>query len=447
MARRRERPDDDELLSLAFVGKKSKQPVKIQLPPLHPRQREIAEDPARFRVVSAGRRFGKTRMSAMLCLVEAIEGRRAWWIAPTYKMASVGWRDIRGLAAQVPILHIRENDKRVEGPSGGFVEVRSADAPQSLRGEGLDFVVFDECALISEEAWTEAIRPALSDRKGRALFISTPKGRTFFWRLWSKGQDEDDESSDWKSWQIPSSDSPFMDPKEIAEARNDMSEEIFDQEYMARFIEHSGTVFRNVYECATGDIEEPHKGEFVVGLDWGKSKDFTVAMLYDPQRSRVVDMDRFNKIDYVFQLGRVKTFVDRWVNVGAKVKIVAERNAMGDILIETMRRPPYNMYVTPFDTTNVSKPQLIEHLALKIERQQIVFPDNKALIGELLSYEATRTAQGYMTYSAPKGSNDDTVIALALAVWHGRVDAISGLLPNEIFVGKPLAYGYGVGLL
>jgi len=85
---------------------------------------------------------------------------------------------------------VRKVDRQIILPMGGEVTVRSADDPDSLRGEGLDFVVMDECAFMQENAWIEALRPALSDRQGRAMFISTPKGRNWFWRIWQRGLDD-----------------------------------------------------------------------------------------------------------------------------------------------------------------------------------------------------------------------------------------------------------------
>jgi hypothetical protein len=162
--------------------------MNVQLPPIHSGQQVIVSSGHRFRVLACGRRWGKTRLGALLCLEVALRGGRAWWVAPSYKMAFVGWRLVTQLALQVPGSEIRKADQLVMLPGGGSVQVRSADNPQSLRGEGLDFLVMDECAFIPEAAWTEALRPALSDRLGRALFISTPKGRNWFWRLFVRGQ-------------------------------------------------------------------------------------------------------------------------------------------------------------------------------------------------------------------------------------------------------------------
>ena len=129
-------------------------------------------DPTRFKVLAAGRRWGKTRLGVNECLDTASQGGRAWWVAPTYRDGEVGWRPLRRIGSKIGA-NVRLVDRRLE-IGDGLVEVRSADRPDSLRGEGLDLVVIDECALVKEAAWTEELRPALSDRKGRSLFIGTP---------------------------------------------------------------------------------------------------------------------------------------------------------------------------------------------------------------------------------------------------------------------------------
>jgi predicted phage terminase large subunit-like protein len=237
----------------------TKQPhrLRVTLPPLHRRQREVADNPARFKVLACGRRWGKTRLGAALCVMHALKGRRAWWVGPSYPVASIGWRQIKRLAQQIPNTVIRESDRLVTFPGGGWVQVRSADNPDSLRGEGLDFVVIDECAFIQEEAWTEALRPALSDRLGGAMFISTPKGRNWFWRLWQRGKVDGGE---WASWQLPTTDNPFIDPAEVAAACATLPDNVVAQEYHAEFIEDGASSFSPLWWEGRARYDAKDKG-------------------------------------------------------------------------------------------------------------------------------------------------------------------------------------------
>src|SRR5512137_1426183 len=126
--------------------------MEIKLPPLHPGQSVVRQHPARFKVLSCGRRWGKTRLGTLLCVAGALQGQRWWWVAPSYKMGAVGWRGLSQLARQVPGMGVQTGERMLTY-RGGSVQVRSADDPQSLRGEGLDGVVMDECAYIKAEAW------------------------------------------------------------------------------------------------------------------------------------------------------------------------------------------------------------------------------------------------------------------------------------------------------
>lgn len=383
----------------------------MQLPSLHEQQRAIWQHQARFQVVSAGRRFGKSRLASLWCVVGALQGQRAWWVFPSYPMAAVGWRMLKRLAVQIPGATMREMDRLIEFPSGGIVQLRSADNPDSLRGESLDRLVMDEAAFMREDAWTEALRPTLSDRRGRAVFISTPKGRNWFWRIWQLGQGGD---SDWHAWQFPTVSNPHIDPAEVEAARRNLPERIFAQEYLAEFIEDGGGVFRRVMEAATAEQEESAdpQCEYVAGIDWAKLSDFSCFVILNTTRRAVCYIDRFNQIDYAVQMGRLKALYERF-RPGV---IISERNSIGEPLLEQMRRD--GMPVQGFMTTNQSKTAAIEGLALAFEQSALKIINDPVLVGELLAYEMERLPGGLIRYGAPAGMHDDTVMALALA-WAG----------------------------
>jgi hypothetical protein len=380
----------------------------------HPGQAQVHRHAARFKVLDCGRRWGKTRLGVMECIDVAARGGRAWWVAPSYKMSEVGWRPLRRMATQMPRAEVRRADRQLVLPNGGEVSVRSADNPDSLRGEGLDFVVMDECAFMHQDAWNEALRPALADREGRALFISTPKGRNWFWRLWQLGQQSD---SDWQSWQFTSYDNPHVLDSEIDAAKETLPERVFQQEFLAEFIEDAGGVFRNVMGCATEAVGEPEEGgEYIAGVDWGKHNDFTVISVFDLRTRSQVYLDRFNQIDYSIQVGRIRAVHDRF-KLSA---IIAERNSMGDPLIEQLQS--FGLPVQAFTTTNATKAQAIEALSLAFERNEIAILNDPVQIGELQAYEMERLPSGMMRYNAPSGMHDDTVMAMALA-WSGLANS------------------------
>ncbi len=406
---------------------------KVTLPPLHPSQRIVRDDPARFKVLACGRRWGKTRLGAALCIEEAGRRGRAWWVAPSYKVAAVGWRLVRGLALQVSGAIIRDGDMLATLPNGGTVQVRSADNPDSLRGEGLDFVVIDECAYVAEAAWQEALRPALSDRLGRAMFISTPSGRNWFWRCYQRGL----EGGEWKSWSFPTSDNPYIAPSEIEEARGDLPERIFRQEYLAEFLESEGTVFRNIAACLNAPETTPaeHAGHHIVlGADWARQQDFSAFSAVCRDCRVEVARDRFNQIDYHFQVARLKALCDKW----RVATILCETNSIGAPVLEMLQRS--GLPVRGFETTASSKPPLIESLALAFERAECQWQADPVWTGELEAYERKVSAvTGRSQYSAPEGMHDDTVIARALAWQAVQSAGYAGRLPAQ--ARKPVLAG------
>jgi predicted phage terminase large subunit-like protein len=220
--------------------------IKVKLPEPHALQAQILSSPKRFKVVACGRRFGKTRLGALAAMREILGGGACMWVAPSHQKAEIAWRITERLAAQIPGLEIRRGDARIISPNGGWAQFFSADAAGGLRGEGLTLAIIDEAAHIRDlgDIWTQEIRPSLSDRKGGAIFISSPFGFNYFYELFLKGQGGDDE---WQSWQFPSWDSPYIDLEEIERARRDMPDLVFRQEYGAEFVSLEGALFRREY--------------------------------------------------------------------------------------------------------------------------------------------------------------------------------------------------------
>jgi phage terminase large subunit-like protein len=377
---------------------------------LHPAQKTIHRSTARFKVIDAGRRFGKTRLGVLECLGSAAGGGIAWWVAPSYKISEVGWRPLRKLAARIPGAEVRLSDRTVILPGGGSVSIRSADSPDSLRGEGLDLVVLDEAAFMKSEAWSEALRPALSDRQGKAIFISTPRGRNWFWDIFRRGQAEGGE---WQSFQYPTSSNPFIDPGEIEAARLDLPEVTFRQEYEAEFVDSEGAVFRRVQDAAILDpLEAPLPGRtYTAGVDVASSIDYTVITILDCESRDMVYMDRFTRVDYPTLEDRLEAVHTAWKLSG----MVVEANGIGRPVIDHLIQR--GIQITPFTTTNATKQGIIQALQSALEHGNIRILNNPVLVGELLSFESNRSPSGSYAYSAPDGMHDDTVMSLAIAYY------------------------------
>lgn len=344
-----------------------------------------------------------------LLVDKAIDGCLVGWFSPTYRMLNEVWKAIH--ETTLP-LHSRVSlqEHRIELITGGVIDCWSLDAYDSVRGRKYHRVVIDEAAMVPNlgDAWQAAIRPTLTDYTGDAFFLSTPKGINFFHECYSRGVDE--TQAEWQAWHAPTTANPYIDPAEVEAARLELPGQVFQQEYLAEFLQNEGAVFRNIDACLRADSGDHRGHRLFAGVDWGQQNDFTAISVICATCKQEVELDRFNKIEWAFQRARLKTILDRW-RVQA---VVAETNSIGQPNLEALVRE--GLPVRGFETTASSKPPLIQSLALALERVESHWlPDPVGRV-ELLSYEAKRNATtGRVSYSAPSGGHDDTVMARALA--------------------------------
>ena len=232
---------------------------------LLPWQEEVFKDQTRFKVIAAGRRCGKSRLAATTLIIEALkctQGSAVLYVAPTNGQArQIIWDVLLELGREV-IQNAHINNQNITTINGATIYVRGADRPDTLRGVSLTYAVLDEVADIKPEAWEQVIRASLSDKKGRAMFIGTPKGRNWFYDLFRLGESAED--SDWKSWHFTTKDNPLIDPTEIESAKKTLSTFAFKQEYMASFTNAGSDIFKEEW-IKYG--EEPQVGSYYIAID------------------------------------------------------------------------------------------------------------------------------------------------------------------------------------
>lgn len=212
---------------------------------LHPKQFEVYVDPHRFKVVVAGRRWGKTKLAAAWLIAGAKKSDSVnWYVAPSYQMAKqIIWTDLKNSVNRSQVKRIYDSDLRIVFKNGAVIQCKGADNPDSLRGVALDRVCMDEFQDIDPEAWQQAIRPTLTSTNGIGLIIGTPKSFNYLYQLYVKGTSEAPEDRDWMSWQFPTISSPFIPESEIDAAKRDMDVKSFRQEFLASFEGMSGRVY------------------------------------------------------------------------------------------------------------------------------------------------------------------------------------------------------------
>ena len=236
---------------------------------LHDAQMEIFKSKARFKVVSAGRRFGKSRLAAWVLLINALQSKSkdVFYVGPTFQQSKdIMWGMLKDLGKDV-IKAAHENTAVLTLINDRKIYLKGSDRPDTLRGVGLQYVVLDEYASMKPEVWEMILRPTLADVKGGALFIGTPAGKNHFYKLFMEASEEED---DWESFQYQSTDNPLLDPKEIAAAKSTMSTQAFRQEFEATFETFSGGIFKEkwiTYVEDDKDFKEGTIGHYVISVD------------------------------------------------------------------------------------------------------------------------------------------------------------------------------------
>lgn len=410
----------------------------------HPGQLAIHLALELFRIVACGVRWGKTKCAAVEGLVAALQPAEysvGWIVAPNYDLADRVFREIvlmvrKHLRHRIIAISESDGTLKLRNMMGGTSEIqtKSAESPDSLLGEGRDWLVIDEASRIKPSIWFGYLAPRLIDKNGWVLMISTPKGKGFFFDMFRLGQGAD---PNWRSWNQPSWTNPRLPAATIEEARAKTPEKVFRQEYGAEFIEGEGAVFRGVHECATGEFRDREAGRhYFAGLDLARTEDFTVLSIVD-DRKRLVCVDRYRRLAWSIQLQRVKAALQEYGNP----PVYVDSTGAGQPVFELLRKEDVDAIGYTF--SRQTKDALITNLALMLEKKEIVLPRPESWregIDELEGYQYSITDSGNITSAAAGTGHDDIVISLALAAWHfrPRQQPTISLVPAMVLVGDAI---------
>lgn len=237
-------------------------------------QTTVWDDPHRFKVIDAGRRSGKSVLAQLWTIQQAATTPGEYWIvAPTYRQAKqIHWKGIQQLLPVAAVKSKNEVELSVTLKNGSTIALKGAENPDALRGVKLRGLVIDEIASIRnwDWLWSEVLRPTLTDYSAPALFISTPKGFNHFYEIYQLGQDK---KSNYASWRFTSYDNPYIPKEEIDNAKRELTEDTFYQEYMADFRKFTGLVYKE-FDRSTHVIEPfpiPDGWAIYRGLDFGST--------------------------------------------------------------------------------------------------------------------------------------------------------------------------------
>ena len=359
-----------------------------------------------------GRQFGKSLMGENLLLYWAINDGpcRIMWVSPVYSQANKVQKELYAAIAKSGIVasnNFSSNELTLK--NGSTIIFRSAERYDNIRGETLDYAILDEAAFMKDEAWTEAIKPTLLVRGKKALFISTPKGKSWFYDLYQLGVSEDHPN--YKSYRGTSYDTPYIDREEIEEAKRTLPEKVFQQEYMAQFIDGGGEVFSNVRELWDTTMWQRASGRVYCGIDLGRAEDYTVATFID-DRGNVFDIYRNNATEWSTMVREIMEKVKKY-----NATVMVEVNSIGDVIFEQIKKEWQDTH--QFVTSAKSKNEIIEGLILDCNEKAIKIPHETAFPAlthemEVFTYDYNPKTRS-IRYGHPNGMHDDTVMSLAIA--------------------------------
>ena len=373
----------------------------ISLPKPHENQWPVLRDDTRFKVLMCGRRWGKSVVCQLISMLACAKGKRVAYITPTYLLSITFFDEL--CKALPDSIKTNRSELTIVFPNGGFVKFFTGERLDNLRGQKFHWVIIDEAAFIIdlEAAWQNAIRPTLTDYRGRALFVSTPRGiKNFFTQLYNRGKDP--MHPDWSSYKYTTYDNPYIPISEIEDAKRELPTVVFEQEYMANPAENAANPFG---QDAINKNIMPLSVAYPVcfGIDLAKSHDYTVITGLD-DLGAVCVFERFQG-DWTTTLQKIRSL--------PRLPMTIDSTGVGDPIVEQLQNEGFD--VEGFKFTSTSKQELMLGLQSAIHRGIISYPEG-VITDELSIFEYQYTPTG-VKYSAPSGFHDDCVCSLALA-WH-----------------------------
>lgn len=393
----------------------------------HPKQRgiisEILSSGSKYHIACIGRQFGKSLMAENLLLYWAINDApsKIMWVSPVYSQANKVHKELYAAIARSGIVAQNNfSSSEIQFHNGSSVIFRSAERYDNIRGETLDYAILDEAAFMKDDAWREAIKPTLLVRGKKALFVSTPKGKNWFYDLFQLGQSPD--HSNYQSYTGSSYDTPYISTEEIDEAKRTLPEKVFQQEYLAQFIDGGGEVFQDIEKNQwTGTWPKP-TGKVFGALDVARAEDYSVATFID-QGGTVIDIYRENKTDWNTIINNVVERTKKW-----NATLMVEENGVGSPIFESIKRQWQDTH--PFITTSRSKQEIIEGLILDFNNREVMIPNPQTFPAlshelEIFTYDYNPKTRS-IRYGHPSGMHDDTVMSLAIANYNRKQNRTIG---------------------
>ncbi len=399
------------------------QTIEATPPDLHSGQIEVIQalEEKRFIIAVCGRRWGKTTLSLVAAVDQALKGLKVWVIFPVYPQALESWLNLKSLVRQLPeeYAETREVEKRIVLKNGGSIQIKSANKPETLRGAGgISLIIFDEVAYQEKETW-DTVRPILSDSLGKALFISTPNGMNWFYELFDNAK----RRKDWAVFHYPTENSPRINKDELAQAKEELGSLVYAQEFLAEFTE-VGHMFKRewfaYYDVIAGEDPEyvfadeivKHSelsifGTMDTALSIKETADYSVIMAIGTTPSgKLLVLDIFrDRLEAPELLPKIDSMIKKWNMAWLGV----EDSSFGLGIIQMARRQGLPIKNLKADKSKTAR---AVPAAAGCENGTIYFLKNAKWLVEF---------ERELTSFPSSGSHDDQVDALAYAARFGIV--------------------------
>ena len=379
----------------------------------HEKQRlihnSINNEKYKYYSLNIGRQFGKSMLGINQMLYWCIndKGCNIAWVTPIYKQGKKVFDEIEKATSKSGLFQYNRSDLTITG-FGSKINFFSGERPDNIRGNTFDYLIIDEYAFTRPELWDEVLSATVLVKGKKVLFISTPKGKNHFYKMFLMPNYDDR----YKSFKFTSYDNPMINHSDLDERKRSLPSHIFEQEYLAEFLDNASGLFTNIKQS----VKIPKKGsKYFGGLDIGRADDYTVLTILN-ENNEMVYCERWRQDEWTSIINKVGAEINKW-----NAKTYVEVNNQGDVFFEMLKKLcPRNIY--PYVTSSKTKPIMIEDLALAFEQNAISILDISWLIDELeaFTYIYNPNTRG-VQYSAPQGVHDDSVMSLALALQSRKI--------------------------
>ena len=394
--------------------------IEYVRPYLYPKQSAFLFTPARYSIVEASTKTGKT-VGCMVWLFEQAalgsDGQNFWWVAPTFPVAKIAFRRMKR-AIPRGLFTANNTEYTLTLANGAVIWFKGADNPDSLYGEDVYAAVIDEATRCKEDSW-HAVRSTLTATRGPVRIIGNVKGRkNWAYQLARKAEQGTPDMAYFKLTAWDAVEGGVLDAAEVEDAKRLLPEAVFNELYLAEPSDDGGNPFglKAIRACIAPLSTQPVA---VWGWDLAKSHDWTVGIGLD-RAGRVARLERW-------QGPWESTITSIIAKTGKTTPALVDSTGAGDPVLEALQKRSPGHF-TGFKYTSTTKQQLMEGLAVAIQTQAIRYPDG-VIVSELETFEYAYTRTG-VRYTAPEGLFDDAVNALALAVEKlGRASASDDSIP------------------